>query len=142
MAQCQIEEVDAVGGALKFAIATAASGGKQPEKLRKEHRARAVPFVRRLERVADSTFFSALEKRYLATNDDERHCSRAHFVIHLVEAARCLLREATEATMCPVIRRYRARARAHDAFEAALRRAGSGPLADLTDELHRSGAAR
>ncbi len=141
VARHQIDEIDAVGRALKSAVAAAASGGKPPAEISKEERARATPFVRRFEAVADAWFFEALQERYLARNDDEGKACRGVFVERLTGAARDLLSEAVGALPCPTIRRHRARAKALHAFERELRRAGSGPLADLPEIVRQHGNA-
>ena len=123
-AKAQIEEISEVTDALRFGIAIAASGGKEPNDLKKSDRAHATPFVRRLEAVADTEFFAVLEDRFLAVYDDTtaaRH--RAVFARLLINAARKCLNEAIDSVPCASIRRHRARARATSAFEGRLRRA-------------------
>ncbi len=124
-ARLQMEEIAAVTGALRFGIATAASGGKAPGDLGKADRAHAAPFVRRLDGAADRRFFAALEKRFLAADDEGRTVCRVEFVGYLLHAARSLLAEAVETVPCPAIRRHRARARAFSAFERDLRKTSS-----------------
>ena len=139
LAEQQIGEINAVGDALRFAAATAASGGKPPGKLGRTDRAQATPFLRRLEAVADARFFETLEKRYLAIDDDSRQAHRGDFVKQLVAVARRLLDEAIRGLPCPAIRRHRARAKALDTFDWRLREAGKGPLADLAEALRARG---
>ncbi|WP_446831619.1 type I-E CRISPR-associated protein Cse1/CasA [Candidatus Foliamicus sp.] len=129
----QIEEIDAVSGALRFAIATAASGGKSPTELTKSDRSRAIPFIRRLELEADKQFFKFLEKRYLAVDDKDQQDLRSRYVNSLIGVARDLLKQSIQAIPFPAIRRHRARARAFAALDGALWRAKSGPLADLME---------
>ena len=122
IAQEQIEEISEVTDALRFGIAIAASGGKEPGDLTKSDRAHATPFGRRLEAVADTHFFAVLEDRFLAEDDDTtaaRH--RAVFARLLINAARTLLNEAIDSVPCASIHRYRARARATSEFERRLR---------------------
>ena len=119
VAKGQIEEVTAVGNALRFAIATAASGGKPASEVGKSDRTHAVAYLDRLDRAADARFFAALERRFLA-HDGARAAEQVDFVRQLIDVARTLLAEAVEAVPCPTIRRHRARARAHSAFERSL----------------------
>ena len=125
LAKAQIDEVAAVGNALRFAIATAASGGKAPGELGKGDRAHAKPFARHFDDVADAVFFAALQRRFLAADDTARRAERADFARRLIDAARLLLREAIEAVPCPAILRHRARARALAAFERDLAKSSS-----------------
>ena len=120
IAQAQIEEIAGVTSALRFGIATAASGGKAPEDLGKGDRAAAEPYVKRLDQVADARFFSYLEARFLAGDADALAVQRASFASELIEVARCLLGEAVETVPCPAIRRHRARAKAFSAFNRDL----------------------
>lgn len=126
IAKAQIEEISEVTDALRFGIAIAASGGKEPGDLTRSDRAHATPFVRRLEAVADAQFFSVLQNRFLAEDDDTtaaRH--RAVFASLLICTARKLRDEAIDSVPCASIHRHRARARATSAFEGRLRRANS-----------------
>ncbi len=138
IARAQIEEVAAVAAALRFAIATAASGGKAAADLGKADRAAAALYIRRLERAADARFFPALEARFLASEDGTASAHRATFVRGLVTAARGLLVEAVETVPCPAIRRHRARAKAHSAFERNLRNP-KGVFADQPEILALTG---
>jgi len=138
IARLQIEEIGAVISALRFAIATAASGGKAPDAISKTDRAAARPYVRRLDRVADARFFLALEARFLAAGEDAAAAHRAAFVQHLVAAARRLLGDAVETVPCPAIRRHRARAKAYSAFERDLRKP-KGAFADQPEMLAPAG---
>ena len=122
IAQEQIEEISEVTDALRFGIAIAASGGKEPGDLTKSDRAHATPFGRRLEAVADIHFFAVLEDRFLAEDDTAGTRLRAVFALLLINAARKLLNEAIDSVPCASICRYRARARAVSAFEGRLRR--------------------
>ena len=130
LARSQIEEVDAVTKALRFGVATAASGGKAPSEISKADRVHATPFVRRLEGEADAFFFTALEQRFLAMDEESAQVKRADFTGRLIDIARRLLAEAVETVPCPAIWRHRARAKGVDAFERDLR-SPKGVLADL-----------
>ena len=125
LAKGLIEEVAAVSNALRFAIATAASGGKAPGEIDKADRVHATPFVRHLDDAADVRFFSALQRRFLAADDGARRAERADFVRPLIGVARALLQEAIEAVPCPAILRHRARAKALAAFDRDLAKPSS-----------------
>ena len=121
IAQEQIEEISEVTDALRFGIAIAASGGKEPGDLTKSDRAHATSFARRLEVVADTEFFAMLQDRFLAEDDTAAARHRAVFARLLINAARKLLNEAIDSVPCASIRRHRARARATSAFEGKVR---------------------
>ena len=123
IAKAQIEEISEVTDALRFGIAVAASGGKEPGDLTKSDRAHATPFARRLEAVADTHFFAMLEDRFLAEDDAAAARHRAVFARLLIHTARKLHDEAIDSVPCASIHRHRARARATSAFEGRLRRA-------------------
>ena len=118
----QIEEIQEVEKALRYAVAVAASGGKPPSALTKANRAFANPYARRLDAAADSQFFAALEDRFLAVERSARGQRRAEFARRMIAVAETLLQEAVTAVPCPAIRRHRARARATSAFWGRLRR--------------------
>ncbi|MDE2831092.1 MAG: type I-E CRISPR-associated protein Cse1/CasA [Gemmatimonadota bacterium] len=123
IAKAQIEEISEVTDALRFGIAIAASGGKEPSDLTRSDRAHATPFVRRLEAVADAQFFSVLQDRFLAEDGTDAARHRAVFASLLICTARKLHDEAIDSVPCASIHRHRARARATSAFEGRLRRA-------------------
>ena len=122
ISKAQIEEIEEVEKALRFGIAVAASGGKPAEDLAKTDRMHANPYARRLDDTADAEFFSALDRRFVAADDDERAAARAEFVRDMIGTAHALLDEAIDAVPCPAMWRYRARARATSAFYGRLRR--------------------
>ena len=128
IAQALLEEVREVTAALRFGIAVAASGGKSGKKggeLSRANRSHAIPYLRRLDAVADGRFFPALEDRFLAPGETEVKERRRKFAKGMVEAARQLLDEAVETVPCPAIRRHRALAQATSAFYGRLRRSRS-----------------
>ena len=122
IAQAQIEEIAEVSNALRLGIAIAASGGKESGELTRSDRSQAIPFVRRLEAVADARFFAVLEDRFLAEDDANSARHRALFARLLTGAARNLLSEAIGGLPSASIHRHRARARATATFEGRLRR--------------------
>ena len=121
LGKAQIEEINEVTRALGLAIAIAASGGKDAASLSKSDRERGYPYLRRLDAVADSHFFSALQERFEAPEED-RPAARRVFARLLIRRASALLREATETVPCTSIHRFRAQARATSAFWWRLRR--------------------
>lgn len=124
IAEDLIKEIAEVQKALRFGVASAASGGKEASEITKTDREQAYPFGRRLDGIADARFFSELQDRYRAT-DAERPAVRAKFARCLIATARELLNEAVEAVPGSTIHRHRARARAFRSFEGRLRRLGS-----------------
>ena len=130
IAEAQIEEIHAVVTALKTGIAVAASGGKLMADLTKADRTHASPYARRLDLEIDASFFGALDRRFVATNETDRAVERAAFVRGMIKSAVALLREAIEAVPCAAIRRHRARARAFSVFHSRLR----GPKSVLSDQ--------
>ena len=121
LSQDQLAEIQTVAKALRFAIAVAASGGKDTSDIGSADREKAYPYLRRLDATADLHFFRSLQERFEASE-------RAHpaggreFTQLLVDRANSLLQEAIETVPCPQIRRYRARARATSAFWGSLGR--------------------
>ena len=122
VAEAQVEEIKEVIDALRFGIATAASGGKAADKLTRADRIHADPYSRRLDAVADARFFTALEERFLAADEAKVAICRASFARTLIDAAGRLLDEAIAAVPCTSIHRHRARARGVSAFRGRLRR--------------------
>ena len=122
IAKSQIEEIGEVITALRRGIAIAASGGKEWDKVSKEDRQSANPYAKRLHTVADTRFFAALEKRFLANGRDEALSQRADFAQYLIVFAERLLREAVATIPSTSIRRHRASSRAHSTFWGYLRR--------------------
>ena len=122
LAAAQMEEIREVQEALRFGIAVAASGGKLPSELKKSDKTFGNPYARRLDAVADSQFFAALEERFLAPAGTARDSIRAEFAKRMIASANEFLNEAIGAMPCPAIRRHRARVRAVSAFWGRLRR--------------------
>ena len=118
----QMNEIREVNEALRFGIATAASGGKPAKELTSANWTHAKPYSRRLDAVADARFFPDLEHRFQAEDEAESANCRVRFARAMIDAAERLLGEAIEAVPCPAIRQHRARARAVSAFQGRLRR--------------------
>ena len=125
LAKAQMDEINEVERALRFGVAIAASGGKNGSDLTKADRAYAGPYLRRLDGLADSLFFSALERRFSANGEDKRMAERTRFTRTLIQAGDRLLDEASGDVPCTAIRRHRARARASSAYWGRLRRGNS-----------------
>ena len=118
-------EISEVTRALEFGISIAASGGKDYSEISKSDRMRATPFVRRLDAVAETQYFSVLEHRF-STDDEELVAEyRLTFVRLLIGVALNLLHEAIESVPCASIRRHRSRAKATSAFWSRLQRSNS-----------------
>ena len=130
LAKEQMKEIEDVVKALRFAIAVAASGGKDASSLSKSDREKAYPYMRRLEYVADAHFFGALQDRFEASGED-REAVRHRFARMLIKQASTVLDEAVETVPCARIQRYRARARATSAFWGLLWRSSVLDLEEL-----------
>lgn len=130
LAKQQMKEIEDVAKGLRFAIAIAASGGKDASSLSKSDREKALPYLRRLDNVADAHFFGALQDRFQAS-EENRDTVRQQFTRVLIKRARALLDEAAETVPCATINRYRARARATSAFWGFLWRSGNLDLEQL-----------
>ena len=122
VAEAQVVEIKEVIDALRFGIATAASGGKAADKLTRADRKHADPYSRRLDAVADARFFTALEERFLAADEAKAAICRASFARTLIDAAGRLLDDAIDTVPCTSIHRHRAQARGVSAFRGRLRR--------------------
>ncbi len=119
----QLAEVGAVAKALRFAIAVAASGGKDASDISKADREKAYPYLRRFEHTVDIHFFASLQDRFNAAESDRSDAARK-FVTLMIDRAKSLLREASWSVPCAQIQRYRARARARSAFWGSLAKSG------------------
>ena len=126
----QLKEIDEVSKALRFAVAIAASGGKDASSLSKADRENGYPYARRLDHFVDTNFFGALQERFEASGED-REAARHRFTRKLIEQSRALLDEAAETVPCARIQRYRARARATSAFWGVLWRSSTLDLEEL-----------
>lgn len=115
----QIAEIDAVAKALRFAIAIAASGGKDASDLGAADREKAYPYLRRFDATVDIHFFGALQQRF-ESSDEDRPTVRREFARLLVDRASALLQQAVESVPCTGMSRHRARARATSAFWGTL----------------------
>lgn len=125
VAEAQMDEIREVNEALRFGVATAASGGKAADKLTRADRIHADPYSRRLDTIADARFFTDLEARFLAADKAEAAICRTRFARAMIDAAKRLLEEAVDTVPCTSIHRHRARARGISAFWGRLRRTRS-----------------
>ena len=125
VAEAQMDEIREVNEALRFGVATAASGGKAADKLTRADRKHADPYSRRLDTIADARFFASLEERFLAADKAEAAICRTRFARAMIDAAKRLLEEAVDTVPCTSIHRHRARARGISAFWGRLRRTRS-----------------
>ena len=137
LAKEQMDEIKEVARALRFGVAVAASGGKNGRDLSKADRAYAGPYLRRLDGLADSLFFSALERRFSAGGEEKRMAERTRFARTLIDAGGQLLDEASGDVPCTAIRRHRARARASSAYWGRLR-GGNSVFADQPEIFSRA----
>ena len=125
VAKAQMDEIREVNEALRFGVATAASGGKAATDLTRADRKHADPYSRRLDTIADARFFASLEERFLAADKAEAAICRARFARAMIDAAKRFLDEAIDTVPCTSIHRHRARARGISAFWGRLRRTRS-----------------
>lgn len=131
----QLAEVEAVAKALRFAIAVAASGGKDATDISKSDREKAYPYLRRFDDAVDIHFFAALQDRFNASESEHTTVQR-EFASFLIDRAKSLLREATATVPCARIQRYRARARAESAFWGSLTKSGVIDLDEVFEDSH------
>ena len=129
LAEAQMEEIADVRTALCFAVAVAAAGGRAltPEALTERDRLHAAPYARRLDAVADASFFEVLDARFRTLTVDPPVAAqrRRAFALGLIDTAKSLLNEALAAVRCSTLLRWRAHVRARSAFWGMLRRADS-----------------
>ena len=120
IAQERITEVGIVQRILSHAIQTFAAQG-QPDGIRKEYRGWARPWLDRLDAAVDADFFDVLQTEFEADTDQERSALRRGWLLGVVETARGLLGDASDALPCRAVYRYRARSSAESLFEGRLR---------------------
>ena len=129
-----IAEIKEVNKAMKLGIAIAASGGRELNDLKDEHRKQATPYSKRLDAYANSAFFAELLDRCEAEDKDiecAKEC-RKKFVLDLVNVAEKLLDDAIESVSCGSIFRYRGQVRAKSVFWGCLR-SSKGVFCDQPD---------
>lgn len=101
--------------AIQVFVAGGDAGGTSPE-----GRARARPWLNRLDTFVDARFFEDLQTE-LESAPDDRPAVRRSWLRRIVDGARDALVDATNSLPCPVIHRYRARANAESLFEGRIR---------------------
>ena len=122
VADAQLEEISATEKALRLGVAVAASGGGG--EVSKEDYAQAYPPTNQFNDFANAIFFSSLEDRFLAPNDQTAQFRRAEFARRLIRVAHRLLSRTIETVPCAAIYRYRAQAQAERAFWGSLHKQG------------------
>lgn len=124
VAQEQIAEIKNADAALREAVALYAAGGDR-DSVGKPQRQRAAEARARLDAFADHIFFDHLWARIAATDlgPDAQAAEVRTFRDALVSKARSELTRAFEAIPCARIHAPRARMRAMDRLESALRKA-------------------
>ena len=131
LAQKRVERISAVQRILSHAIQVFAARGDS-DKVSREHRRLASPWLNRLDEIVDARFFDDLQTEFEADNDAER--DRVHndwLRDFVVPSARAILRDAADSLPCPAIHRYRARVNAEGLFEGRIR--GNSGLPFLFD---------
>ena len=118
--EARIREIDRIQSILRHAISVFAAGGKT-EGISDEHRYRARPWLDRLDGFVDSRFFGHLQDELEADGPEKRLQVKKSWMLEIVNMARKLLQQSTEALPCPAIQRYRARAAAESLFEGRIR---------------------
>lgn len=122
LAKAQVEEIKAVDGALRYALALTAAHGVWSG-IKRSHYAFSDPASRRLHRAADHAFFPSLWRRLDAAVASEaaRFAAKTKFLKGLVEAAEAALDATLPTIPCPAIHRTRTVIRARRAFMGKLR---------------------
>ena len=123
LAAAQMEEINGVNQALRYAVALGAAHGVH-ESLTKGHYGFAKPATDRLDRSADRLFFPSLWERVAAANrgESERHDAKVSFLRKLKDAGDAALEDALAAVPRRAVYKERALVRARSAFANKLRR--------------------
>ena len=122
LAAAQMEEINGVNKALKYAVARGAAHGAH-ESLTKGHYGFAKPATDRLDISADRLFFPSLWERVAAANrgESERHDAKVSFLRKLKDAGDAALEDALAAVPRRPVYKVRALVRARSAFADKLR---------------------
>ena len=122
-AAAQMEEINGVNQALRYAVALGAAHGAH-ERLSKGHYGFARQATDRLDRSADRLFFPSLWERVAAANrgESERHDAKVSFLRKLKDAGDATLEDALAAVPRRAVYKERALVRARSAFANKLRR--------------------
>ena len=123
LAAAQMEEINGVNQALRYAVALGAAHGAH-ESLSKGHYGFARPATARLDISADRLFFPSLWERVAAANrgESERHDAKVSFLRKLKDAGDAALEDALAAVPRRAVYKERALVRARSAFANKLRR--------------------
>ena len=119
----QVREIDEIERALRNGLTVATIGGANLNAAGKDDYAKAGPARARLRTEADRLFFSALWRRFAASEENDAPGAfeaRKEFIGGLVNIAKRLLKEGLEDLPCAAIHRPRAIARGEAAFNATL----------------------
>ncbi len=119
IATMHVKEIATIQGILRYAVSVFAAGGR--DAIRDEHRFRARSWSDKLDQFVDSHFFERLQDVLEAESTDQRRQVRKRWMLEVVDMARELLRQASDALPCPVVQRYRIRAAAESLFEGRIR---------------------
>lgn len=124
LAKAQMEEIEGVNEALKYAVALGAAHGVRENVLK--HYRYAKPATERLDDAADRLFFPSLWERVAAASDEDgRYVAKVAFLRKLKDAGEAALDEALAAIPCRAVHKERAQVRARGAFAAKLRSASA-----------------
>ncbi|MCA8837016.1 MAG: hypothetical protein K8963_04095 [Proteobacteria bacterium] len=126
-----IKEIEFIRKALSSAIGIVASGGQDLALVNKSHREHAEEFFVRLEDFANTLFFSQVQKRFTAQENEGAVAKklRLEFLCLMIMYADQLLTDAIGAVPCAGIFRYRAAVKAKNAFFGRL----YGPKSEFAD---------
>ena len=124
IADDRIKQAAIVQRILSHAIQVFAAGGDS-DKVSPEHRKLARPWLNRLDELIDASFFDDLQTEFEADEEAERTRIRKEWLMNgddgVVDAARNMLRDASDSVPCSTIRRYKARVSAEGLFEGRIR---------------------
>ena len=136
IANRRIEEVGTVQRILSHAIQVFLNRG-ETDKVSREHRNLARPWLNRLDEIVDTRFFEDLQTEFEVDDRDERRLIHNNWLMNdnkdgVVDRARETLVDAMDSLPCPEIERYKARVVAEGLFEVRIR--GSKGLPALFTE--------
>ena len=121
----RIEDVGKVQRILSHAIQVFLAKG-EADKVSREHRNLARPWLNRLDDIVDARFFERLQEEFEADDRDERRDVRNNWLMSdskdgVVDRAHKVLDDAIDSLPCPEIDRYKARVAAEGLFEGRIR---------------------
>lgn len=134
IARERVAQIGRVKSILRHAIATFAAHGESND-TSPEQRARANPWLDKLDEIVDAGFFEHLQAEHDANDQSERERIRKAWLRNgkdgVIDHAASILSAATDALPCISMHRYRARVRADGVFWGRL--AGPNGLPELFD---------